>query len=312
MRPERMEANLRTVTSIVGALLLLLSSVLTTHAQLVIKQPDLAAASQLIFYYDAREGFTTFVNIQNRSGDPVAFLFQVWGPTFETDISFVVNLAAGAVRVFDIGSFKVTDGMAAQQGIAVASVVNGPNSPLRVSTRALHGNFTVANLATGSAWGSPAVGRGARAASGNPVPDGTIVDGVTTVYQTVQPDAVALATYYNPQTLAPLQDHGNQLIFVNFRDTPSNNPCCPTLASASTNWLFFVRRGADGTVLSTQLDVTGVAERDLVSLLGTEANGAPGGGGFARGAGTENANRFIFFVQSLGTFGTGYLLPSLD
>ena len=47
-----------------------------------------------------------------------------------------------------------------------------------------------------------------------------------------------------------------------------------------------------------------------MSILGTEANGAPGGGGFVRGNGTENASRFIFFVQSLGTFGTGYLLPN--
>ena len=71
------------------------------------------------------------------------------------------DLAAGAVRVVDIGSFKVTDGLPAQQGIAVASIVNRPNC-LPIHNRALQGNFTVANLATGSAWGSPAVGRSAR------------------------------------------------------------------------------------------------------------------------------------------------------
>jgi hypothetical protein len=84
------------------------------------------------------------------------------------------------------------------------------------------------------------------------------------------------------------------------------------LTAASTNWLFFARRGADGTPLSAQVEVTGVTERDVVSVLGAEANGAPAGGGFVRGAGTENANRFIFFVQSLGTFGTGYLLPTIN
>jgi len=51
-------------------------------------------------------------------------------------------------------------------------------------------------------------------------------------------------------------------------------------------------------------------EHDLVSILGTEVNGASGGGGFdIDSGGTENANRLIFFVQSLGTFGTGYPLP---
>ena len=73
---------MRTMTSIFGALLLLLSSAVTTHAQVVIKQPDLARGSQLIFYYDAREGFTTFVNIQNGGGEPLRIQLDVWGPTF--------------------------------------------------------------------------------------------------------------------------------------------------------------------------------------------------------------------------------------
>jgi hypothetical protein len=195
--------------------------------------------------------------------------------------------------------------------VAVASILNGDGLP--VHNRVLQGNFTVANLATGSAWGSPAAGRGARDFIGREPPSGTVVDGVSTKYQIIQPDALVLATYYNPQTLAPVADHGNQLIFVNFVDGLGDGVgFSAPLTPASTNWLFFVRRGADGTAVSTQVEVTGITERDLVSVLGAEANGTPGGGGFVRGAGTENANRFIFFVQSLGTFGTGYLLPSID
>ena len=30
--------------------------------------------------------------------------------------------------------------------------------------------------------------------------------------------SLALAAYYNPATLSPIEDHGNQLIFVNFKD----------------------------------------------------------------------------------------------
>jgi hypothetical protein len=298
---------MRTMTANVGALLLLLSSAMTTHAQVVITQPDLAAGSQLIFYYDAREGFTTFVNIRNGGGDPLTVKLDVWGPTFETNVTQTFALAAGGVRVVDIGALKNTDGLAAQQGIAVASIVDGSGLPIHI-TRGLAGNFTVANLATGSAWGSPAVGRSARnVVDGMEPANGTVVNGSLVVYQIIQPNVLALATYYNPQNLAPVQDHGNQLIFVNFKDGPAGAP----LTVAQTNWLMIATRGADGTQLSATFAVTGVIEHDIVTVLGTEANGAPGGGGFIRGDGTASANRFIFFVQSLGTFGTGYLLPHL-
>lgn len=82
--------------------------------------------------------------------------------------------------------------------------------------------------------------------------------------------------------------------------------------AATTTWGVIVTRGADGTFLTGSVDTTGVTESDLVSVLGTEANGAVGGGGLTKGAGTSVANRFVFFVQALATFGTGYLLPQLD
>jgi hypothetical protein len=298
---------MRTMTAILGALLLLLSGAMTTHAQVFISQPDLALGSQLIFYYDAREGFTTFVNIRNGGGDPLMVQLDVWGPSFQSRVIQTFSLPGGAARVVDIGSLKATDGLQAQVGIAVASVVTGVDAPIHV--RSLTGNFTVANLVTGSAWGSPAVGRSARkVVDGLEPASGTAVNGSLIVYQIIQPSVLALATYYNPQNLAPVQDHGNQLIFVNFKDGVAG----AGLTAASTNWLMIATRGADGTQLSAEFTTIGVNEQDIVGLLGTGANGAPGGGGFVRGDGTESANRFIFFVQSLGTFGTGYLLPTLQ
>lgn len=296
---------MRTVTSIVGALLLVLSSAVTTHAQLIVKQPDLARGSQLIFYYDTRAGFTTFANIQNTSNEPVSIQFVAWNSTFSSGLLSVINLLPGAVRVVDLGEYLKGSASPASQGIAVASVRDGDGLPIQ--NRVLQGNFTVANLATGSAWGSPAAGRSARNADGGEPAVGTVVDGVNVKYQIIQPDVLVLAAYYNPQTLAPVADHGNQLIFVNFKDGELTS-----LDAASTTWLFLVRRGADGTLVSAEVAVTGITERDLVSVLGAETNGTPGGGGFIRGEGTENANRFIFFVQALGTFGTGYLLPSIN
>jgi hypothetical protein len=301
------------MTAIVGTLLLLLSSAMTTHAQGVITQPDLTFGSQLIFYYDAREGFTTFVNIRNdgfRSGGALTIQLEVWGPTFDvgTKVTKTFSLDSFTTRVTDIGALKTTDGLPAQQGIVVASIVDGSGMPIHI--RALAGNFTVANLATGSAWGSPALGRSARKLDGTPPADGTVVNGTTVFYQVIQADALALATYYNPQSLAPVQDHGNQVIFVNFKD---NAGAGAPLTAATTTWTALIFRGNDGMLMGGPFDVTGVTERDLASILGDGANGASGGGGFARTATPlQTANRFIFFVQSLGTFGTGYLLPTVQ
>lgn len=302
---------MRTMTAILGALLLLLSSAMTIHAQGVITQPDFGLGSQLIFYYDARDGFTTFVNMRNNgnSGGTLKIQLDVWGPTFDagTKVTKTFDLPALQTRVTDIGALKTTDGMPAQQGIALASILDGSNSPIQ--QRALMGNFTVANLATGSAWGSPALGRSARALNGQAPPDGTVVNGTTVFYQVIQADLLALAPYYNPQSLAPVQDHGSQLIFVNFKDGPAGAP----LTAVETNWTVLATRGNDGSLLGGPFTVTGVTDLDLVSLLGTDANGSSGGGGFARtpAAQVATANRFIFFVESLGTFGTGYLLPNL-
>lgn len=302
---------MRTMTAILGALLVLLSSAMTTHAQGVITQPDLGLGSQLIFYYDAREGFTTFVNIRNNgnSGGTLKIQLDVWGENFAVgaEKTKTFDLPAFQTRVTDIGALKTTDGLPAQQGIAVASILDGSNQPIQ--QRALMGNFTVANLATGSAWGSPALGRSARQLNGTPPPDGTVVNGTTVFYQVIQADLLAFAPYYNPQSLAPVQDHGSQLIFVNFKDGQGVGA---PLTAATTNWTLLVTRGNDGSLMGGPVEVTGVAERDLVSLLGADANGSSGGGGFGRTATPGNtANRFIFFVEALGTFGTGYLLPNL-
>jgi len=67
------------MTSTLGALLLMLSGAATAHAQLSILEPDLSSGSQLIFYYDAREGFTTFVNLRNSSGTDQTVRLDAWG-----------------------------------------------------------------------------------------------------------------------------------------------------------------------------------------------------------------------------------------
>jgi len=191
-------------------------------------------------------------------------------------------LANGAVRVIDIAELIRNSPFGVQQqGVAVAYLLGSgvlAGFPIHYK-RALQGSFTVANLATGSAWGSPALGRSVRQVI-NPTrePDnGALVDGQGVIYQRIQPTSLVLATYYRPETLAPVEDAGNQLISVSFRDGIGIGiGAGAPLIAATTNWGVIVTRGADGELLGTQLSVTGVDDTDLVSVFGTDINGAAG------------------------------------
>jgi hypothetical protein len=48
---------------------------------------------------------------------------------------------------------------------------------------------------------------------------------------------------------------------------------------------------------------------DLVAVAGSAINGASGALTFSSAASAKPLTRLIFFTETLGTFGTGYLLP---
>jgi len=209
-------------------------------------------------------------------------------------------------RTIDVGSELKAGDIASQQGIVVATVVDESGNALELPF--LTGNFTVANLATGSAWGAPAVARSARNASDGSVPERfSVVDGTNVVYQSIQPPRVVLATFYDPRTLAPATVHGSQVIFVNF----ANNGSAGAVTEATTKWVIDAHR-ANQSLLFDFVTVKGVVDVDLATLLGDDANGAAGGIIFGSDDADVGQSRLIFFAEALGTFGTGYLLPPLE
>lgn len=295
---------MRRLTTICGALALILGGAMTTHALLIPMTQPASTGSSLIYYYDTRAGFTTFVNITHFGLSPITVEIDYWGPTFQTKVPQSFTLEPGVARVIDVGALMATNDLGAQQGIAIASVVNVPGTPIEVPI--LTGNFTVANLATGSAWGAPAAARSARkAADGSFVPSGTIVDGKDVVYQSIQSQFLILASFYDPQTLAPVSAHGSQMIFINFKDAKGLGT---PLTAGTTSWEVNAARAGQSTA-DTVTTVVGVAELDLVSLIGDDANGGTGTVFFRTTDPDIDDTRLIFFAQSLGTFGTGYLLP---
>jgi hypothetical protein len=280
---------------------------------------------QLLFFYDARPGFTTFLNLRSTGASalPVQILF--YGPDLGAPFVYPATLpvgpgsagdaGVGGTLSLDVGGLRAS-GLPAQAGVAFVTAVNPAGAP--IVTRVLTGSVTVANLQTGSAWGSIAAARTAvRVESTDPnrpctsrvdAPErGTVIDGTSILLPPIQPAAADLAVYYDPDTLAPAALGGNQIIFVTFAD----GVAVPYGAQrATTEWAVTAVRDSGTPLKGLKLETSGVALTDLMSLLGPSARGARGSIIFTAEPTPERLTRLVFFTQSLGTFGTGYLLPT--
>ena len=312
--------------STISALVLALTAVTTLAGGPPIPSPPVtlrpeAQGDQIVSYYDARDGFTTFLNLRNVS-DSGTFEVRVvfYSGGFSVPFVRTITLEPGQLRVLDVGALRA-EGLPAQAGIALAFAVNDEGNP--IVTRSLTGNFTVANLATGSAWGSPGAARFAIQPLLIKVPVvppsgispgfiypilGTVVDGIIVEFEPIQPRTLDLAAYYDPEDLAPVEQSGNQLIFVSFADQPG----LPyTATPASTSWGVRAVRNDGSQIASTSFGASGVVVTDLASVVGPGVDGASGSIRFSAVATDQPVTRLIFFAESLGTFGTGYLLPTV-
>ena len=262
---------------------------------------------QLVFYYDARDGFTTFLNLHNPGDEALTVSLAAYGPALGAPFTDLITLGAGATRTLDVAELR-DRGLPAQVGVAFATAVDGAGSP--VVTRSLAGNFTVANLATSSAWGAAAAARTAvQLTAGGVVAAerGATIDGESVLLRALRPDRVHLATYYAPDTLQAPEQGGNQLIFLSFNDVPGD---AFGAAAASTRWTLDARRNDGAAFSAGEVDVSGVQVKHLEELLGDDAGSSAGSIVFSAAA-SGAYNRLVFFTESLGTFATGYLLPAV-
>lgn len=291
----------RLVQALLVALVLIVGTRASADDPAPLVRPD-AIGDQLIFYYDARSEFTTFFAIRNTSGDAMTVALLFFGPTVTTSFPKLLNLPAGSTTVVDVGGLRA-DGLPSQPGFAIVNAVNLRGQP--IVSHALTGNFTVANLQTGSAWGAPAAARSAVDDDNDPSPKDTVI-GDRAFLRPIQPDGLVLAAYYDPESLAPVGKSGNQLIFINFEDHYDTNY---SLDIGSTTWRVSTTRGSGVDLGDTQFTATGVTVTDLASVAGPQVNGAAGSMVFESPRGGPFLTRIIFFAEALGTFGTGYLLP---
>jgi hypothetical protein len=275
------------------------------EAQLIQQAPD-GTGDQVVLYFDARDSFTTFLNLHNFGGEELEVSLLLYsGDLSGEPLEEILLLAPGAARTIDVGLLR-EDGLPAQAGVAFATAVNSEAAP--VVSRALAGSFTVANLQTFSAWGAAGAGRSAVTLTGAGVsepPIGTVIDGESVLLKAIRPDRLMLAVYYDPATLQPAAEGGNQLIFLSFNDVPG---AVFDVAATTTTWTLDATKNDGSPIDADPYAANGVSLSDLESLLGPDVNGS--GGSLQLTAQAPGAyNRLVFVVESLDTFATGYLLP---
>jgi len=313
----------RNIGAFVVTLALLGASVLPARAGVAINpnainRPD-AKGDQVIFYYDARATFTTFISLNNDSDTAATVQVLFYGPGLSEPFVHTVALPAGGTSIIDVGALKSVPppALPAQFGVAIATAINEAGKT--IVTRSLSGNFTVANLQVQSAWGAAGAARTAvfsgelltshheRVEAISSSPDlGDVIDGSTVVLPPIQPLNAYLSAYYNPDTLAPAAQGGNQLIFISFEDVAGETY---SAVSSSTDWAVDARVASGVGIPEGSFLVNGVAVSDVVSVVGAGASGSSGSISFNATTSGAPLNRFIYFTETLGTFATGYLLP---
>jgi hypothetical protein len=87
----------------------------------------------------------------------------------------------------------------------------------------------------------------------------------------------------------------------------------PTYSAAigSTTYNVSATRADGSGISSTTFTANGVTVTDLASVAGSGVNGAAGSMALIAQSDAPSLNRLVYFTESLGTFGTGYLLPQL-
>ncbi|MBY0273754.1 hypothetical protein K2Z84_00320, partial [Candidatus Binatia bacterium] len=121
-------------------------------ANLATLRPE-ASGDQLVLLYDARDGFTTFLNLHNLGANGLRVRIVLCDSSLEAKLTHEADLPAGSTRTFDVASLRDIAGLPSGSGAAFAIAIGDDGEPL--VTRALAGSFTIANLSTGSAWGAP-------------------------------------------------------------------------------------------------------------------------------------------------------------
>jgi hypothetical protein len=282
---------------------LLIAAVLGTslpaRAQSSIGEP-LAAGDQLIFFFDTRNPRVTFVNVSNPADEAVTI--EILIPA--VDLRDEIELDALENRVIDPTALAP-----GQRGLLVLTpIVAADDHRPVVPPAPLLGNYTIANVELGAAFGGNALARRAVENDGDLAPAGSIVDGGAIEYQLVSPAALAIPVYFDPQTLGPPEQDGNRLQLAAFGDDYDGDYDLVPLPG-DVEARFIDNAGVEVALRTVPLQ-DGLLDSDLETVAGTTLTSS--GKAFLTFLPDGATGNFLgLFSQALGTFGAGGVLPEL-
>ncbi len=282
---------------------------------------------QLLFFFDARPGRTTFLTIGNPSADAVLVEVVFYSQSLTTRLAEDTILLDGAgATVIDPTTVGGVSGNAGL--VTVTPIVDAADHRPIVPPRPLVGGYTIANLALGAGFGQNPFGRLAVSRGPGTRPDipraapGAIVDGDRIRFQAIQPGltspALVVPAYFDPTALAPVEQDGNRLLLAAFTET-YDAPVGPGGAARFTlepraraiTADFFDDAGA-AVVTDQPVLVSGVYLDSLQGLAGAAELDRPGRVELTLSEPPQPGDGvFGLFGQALGTFAVGQRLPGL-
>ena len=270
------------------------------------------SGDQLIFFYDATASRTPFLVVSNLA--PGALTLEIaW---YSQDLSrrlatqFEVIESDGN-RIFAPSQLPAATGNA---GIAVVTPVRATGDAIPIvppalpgfAGGALFGGYTLADLASNSAFGESPLARLAVDASGDRASAGAVVDGTAVRFQRFAPTLLVVPFYFDPRSAGFV----NRLTLATFADDygPNGFAIAPTTTDLDFR---FADAGGD-IVADGGVRVSGVYLNDVQSIAGAGKLTGSGKASFIfDGELPSGVNLFGIISQSLGTFAVGQRLPGL-
>ncbi len=266
------------------------------------------SGDQLLFFYDGRSGRVPFFSIGNPSPSTAITVEVVfYSQSLQNRLGVeTISIAAAGHAVVDPN--QAAGGAAiGNAGLAVVTAVRAGTSEPVVPPEPIVGTFTLANVPLRSAFGENPIGRLAVSSGGARGAAGTTIDGSAIAFQRITPSMLIVPVFFNPTQLGPVENDGNRVVLVAFGDEYGSR--FDVRPRGDTVGASIFDSGGD-LVSSKNVGVSGVHVTNVQALASPTSLSASGKILLDVDAGSGSV--FGLFSQSLGAFGAGQRLPSID
>jgi hypothetical protein len=266
------------------------------------------SGDQLIFYYDATEGHASFLGVSNPANAEVMVEVAVYPGDLGTPIATqVVKIPAGGDQLFD-PSASFGGMVAGHAGLIVVTPVGDDHMTPIVPPKPLAGVFTIADTASGSAFGESPMARMA-VTGDNRASAGDEVDGNTVSYEKFTPKVLMVPSFFGVSTAGDQTTGTDQVIVVAF-DDKYGTPFRIAAANSTPKLDVQICTHDAGPLAPLQIDLPAILSKSVADLAGGTAPTSSGNVFLTVEQPPDNV--FGLFRQAVGSFAAGQRLPATD